>query len=68
MFIVIEIQTSDKVATLVDTYDDRETAEQKYHTILSSASVSKVPKHSAVMLSEEGYYIKSECYKHEEVE
>lgn len=65
MFIVIEIQSSDKVSTLVNSYSDRNEAESKYHTILGYAAKSKVPVHSATMLTEEGYYIKSETYKHE---
>lgn len=66
MFIVMEIQTSDKVATIVNAYEDRNTAEQKYHQILSAAAVSQVPKHGAVMLTDEGVRLKGECYIHEE--
>lgn len=68
MYIVIEIQTGDKVATLVNAYEDRNAAENKYHTILSAAAVSEVPKHAAVMLTEEGTRLKSECYIHEQPE
>ena len=64
MFVVIEIQAGETVATLVNSYADRNEAEAKYHTILAYASKSDIPKHSAVMLTEEGYYIKSETYKH----
>ena len=63
--IVMEIQKSDKVATIVTAYEDRDEAESKYHTILASASKSKVPVHSAVMITDDGYYVKSESYKHE---
>lgn len=66
MFVVMEIQAGNKTATLVNSYEDRNAAEQKYHSILAAASVSKVPVHSAVMLTKEGYFIKSEVYKHEE--
>lgn len=68
MYIVIEIQTSTQVATIVNSYSDRNTAEQKYHQILSAAAVSAVPKHAAVMLTEEGTRLKSECYIHEQPE
>lgn len=68
MFIVIEIQTSNTVATIVNSYSDRNTAEQKYHMILSAAAVSTVPKHGAVMLTDEGVRLKGECYIHEEPE
>lgn len=66
MFIVMEIQTSTQVATIVNSYSDRNTAEQKYHQILSAAAVSTVPKHGAVMLTDEGVRLKGECYIHEQ--
>ena len=64
MFIVIEIQTTDNCATLVNTFTDRTQAESKYHLILASAAISAIPKHGAVMLTEEGERLKSECYYH----
>lgn len=66
MYIVMEIQTSDNVATIVNSYDNRNTAEQKYHQILAAAAVSEVPKHGAVMLTDEGVRLKGECYIHEQ--
>ena len=68
MYIVMEIQTSEQVATIVNAYADRNTAEQKYHQILSAAAVSQVPKHGAVMLTDEGVRLKGECYIHEQEE
>lgn len=70
MYIVIEIQASTTVATLVNSYEDRNQAESKYHQILMSAAVSAVPRHGAVMLTDEGERLKNECYIHmvEEVE
>lgn len=65
MFIVMEIQKDVTAATLVSTHDTRNEAENKYHTVLAYAAVSSLPKHSAVMLTEEGEYIKSECFEHE---
>ena len=66
MFIVMEIQTGDTVATIVNSYEDRNTAENKYHSVLAAAAVSEVPKHGAVMLTDEGTRLKSECYIHEQ--
>ena len=68
MFIVLEIQTNSNgtIGTLIDSYADRNQAEQKYHAILSAAAVSELPKHSAVMLDERGAFIKAECYEHGE--
>lgn len=62
MYIVMEIQND---ATLVNAYSSRDEAEAKYHTILAAAAKSTVKVHSAVMITSEGYYVKSECYKHE---
>lgn len=66
MFVVIEIQASDKVATLVNSYEDRNAAESKYHTILGAAAVSKVPIHSAVLMTDTGKTLKAEHYEHKE--
>ena len=42
MYIVLEIQTSTSVATIVDSYSDRNQAESKYHQILSAAALSSM--------------------------
>ena len=68
MFIVLEMQTSNTVATLVNAYEDRNQAESKYHQILTAAALSSVPKHSAVLMNDEGQTIKSETYIHEVTE
>ena len=68
MYIVIEIQTSNTVATLVNAYEDRNQAESKYHQILTAAALSSVPKHSAVLMNDEGQTIKDETYIHEVTE
>jgi len=66
MYVVVEIQTSNGVTSQITTVEqNRDTAEQKYHQILSYAAVSSVEIHSAVILNPEGQRIKSECYKHE---
>lgn len=66
VMIVIEIQSDKETASvLTNSYEDRADAENKYHTILAYAAKSSIPVHSAVMLTDEGFYIKSECYKHE---
>lgn len=65
MYIVIELQTNDGVtANIVNSYNNRNEAESKYHQILASASVSSVNVHSAVMLDERGNLEKSEYYLH----
>lgn len=65
MFIVMEIQKSTSVSTIVTTYETRNEAENKYHTILAYAAVSSTPQHSATMLNDDGSFIKSETFEHE---
>ena len=65
MFVVLEIQSSDKVATIINSYEDRNLAESKYHTILGAAAKSKVPIHSAVLMTDTGKTLKAEHYEHE---
>ena len=66
-YLVVEMQkqSDGTIAQITTTYTDRNTAEQKYHEILSYAAVSTIPIHTAVILSEEGNLIKKECYRHE---
>lgn len=66
MFIVIEIQKTDKISTLVYAFDNRNDAESKYYSILSAAAVSKVPMHSAVILTDSGKELMHGSYEHEE--
>ena len=68
MYIVLEIQTSTTVATIVDSYADRNQAESKYHQILTAAALSSVPKHSAVLMNDGGQTMKNETYIHEVTE
>ena len=65
MIIVMEIQKDATVTTVVTTHETRNDAENKYHTILAYAAVSSVPQHSAVMLEDDGLFIKSESFEHE---
>lgn len=66
-YLVVEMQkqADGNLVHLVDSFTDRNIAEQKYHTVLSFAAVSDLPVHTAVLLSEEGNVIKKEIYRHE---
>ena len=65
MFIVLEVQcVNDTVNVLSNTYNVRETAEQKYHSVLSYAAVSDIEVHSAILLTHTGDVIKKETYTH----
>ena len=66
-FITIELQKNadGNVANLVTAFDTQEEAESKFHSILATAAVSKLPCHSAIIVSEEGFPVDHKCYKHE---
>lgn len=64
MYIVLEIQASDTIATTINSYEDRNTAESRYHQILAAAAMSTIPHHSAVLMNEVGNTIKSDSYTH----
>lgn len=65
-YIVIEMQknTEGQVANLVTAHNTLAEAESKFYTILASAAINDVPVHSAIIVSEEGFPIKHQCYKH----
>lgn len=66
MFIVIELQTNGTTtATLTNAYTDKNTAYQKYHTILAAAAVSKVETHTALIMNEYGIVEARETFTHE---
>lgn len=66
MFIVIELQklSDEQVANIVSPYVDKNEAESKYHDILRAAAISPVSIHSAMIVTEEGFLLKSEYYEH----
>ena len=68
MYIVIELQTAATVSTLTYAYATRDEAESKYHLILSSAAVSNVPMHAAVLMTNEGVVLARQSYTHNEEE
>ena len=64
-YIVIELQkTGDTVSHILTTFDTINEAESHYYSILAAAAISSVSVHSAVIITEEGYPLKRECYKH----
>jgi hypothetical protein len=67
MYIVVELQTNNAgvVSNIVTSFDTLAEAESKYYTILAAAAISTIPVHSAIIVSEEGFPAKHQCYKHE---
>lgn len=66
MFVVIELQKNEEgiVSNIVTSHETQAEAESKYHYVLAAAAVSKIPVHSAIIISEEGFPIMHQCYKH----
>jgi hypothetical protein len=66
MYIIIELQKNAEghVSNIVTEHPTKDEAESKYHSVLSAAAVSKVPVHSAIIVSEEGFPVANKCYKH----
>ena len=65
--IVTEIQkfADGTMTTPSYAYDNRNSADAKYHSILASAAVSAVPVHACIMYTEEGFPLDHYCYHHE---
>ena len=68
MFVVVELQSNGDgtVGVITTNYENEQEAGAKYHQILAAGAVSNVYKHSAFILSDDGWTTKSECYKHEQ--
>lgn len=65
-YLVIEIQTFEggTISTLTYAYDDRLSAESKYHAILSTAAASALPLHACTMMTSDGREIMHQSYTH----
>ena len=65
MYIVIELQknTDGTVASTVTDHTELAEAESKYYSVLAYAAVSGIPVHSAILVSEEGFPVRHQCYK-----
>lgn len=66
MFAVIELQKAKTLNAITTVHETREEADNKFYTILASASISKTPVHAAVILSEDGLVLANGSYAHEE--
>ena len=67
-YLVIELQTNNgETSNISYAYSNKAEAESKYHQILSSAAISNVETHAAIMIDECGSPERCEYYKHEAV-
>lgn len=69
-YLVVEIQkfANGSMSTPSWAYDSLLSAEAKYHTVLAAAAASSLPVHACILMSEEAFPIRHECYKHDPVE
>ena len=69
-YIVIEIQRFEngQMSTPAYAYDNLNSAEAKFHSVMASAAVSALPRHAAIMISDEGFPMRHEFYTHVEEE
>jgi hypothetical protein len=65
-YIVVELQKNADgvVSHIVSDHATIAEAESKYYSILAYAAVSEVPVHSAIIVSEDGFPVRHQCYKH----
>lgn len=67
-WIVIEIQTDAQVGVLTYSFDTENEALGKFHSILAAATQSSIRCHTAMIVTEDGMLIRTECIKHEVTE
>ena len=69
MYIVLEMQTTGDTTAILPPvgFTDLNVAYQKYYQVLSAAAVSKVPIHTAMIISPKGEVIRTDYFEHEEV-
>lgn len=67
-YLVVEIQRFEdgKMSTPAYAYDNLNAAEAKFHSIMAAAAVSALPRHAAILISDEGFPMRHESYTHED--
>lgn len=65
IYYVIELQSGiDSGSIIPFAYKDKTAAETHYHEVLSVAAGSQVRKHGCMLVTEDGFVLKSETYTH----
>ena len=64
IYYVLEFQSGTAGTALCTTYTDKAAAESAYHTVLAAAAQSAVPKHGAMIVTEDLFVAKKELYPH----
>ena len=65
-YFVLEMQIGDTASTLINSFDSFPQAESSYHTVVASAVLSTVPKHTVVLIDEDGQQYERRSYMHGE--
>lgn len=66
-YLVLEIQTFDSGeigVPPVASFDSRDEAESRFHSILSLAAISALPEHAAILFDNTGRLLDRKCYEH----
>jgi hypothetical protein len=66
-YLVLEIQVNADGSVSIPpiaSYDVRNEAESKYHSVLAAAAISTVEMHSAVLLTSDGKNLERKSYNH----
>lgn len=65
-YVVVEIQTNANgtVATLSDSFDNKDAAYNKYYTVLAYAAISEIARHSACLMDNTGFTLESNYFDH----
>lgn len=65
-YYIAEIQqhSDDVFAHLMHNADNRNEAESKYYQVLAAAAISNLPKHSAILFTDEGFPLMHHSYSH----
>lgn len=65
-YYIFEIQKmiDGSYAHIVNTADSRNQAESVYHQVLAAAAISNLPKHSAILFTDEGFPLMQHSYSH----
>ena len=65
-YLVLEIQTygNGSVGNIINAYDTFETAESAFHSVVASAVLSNLPKHTVVLLDDNGALYDVKSYVH----
>lgn len=65
MYIIVELQTNnDQTSNIVHTEPTFNEAMSTFHSILSSAAISNIEYHTALVVNEKGEYVDRRCYEH----